>query len=182
LKKVNRMKFYYWEPDPERSKSYGHVAIELENGTYISFWPDVKHFRATREGNRITGIKSMCFPSFKDEVQKLLTDEEKKEREKYQWKLLYPDKIIPIMSMNEMAIEEWFVNFKSTDPKWTLLTQSCSNVIHEALCKGSTLFDQTQVVEGFITTPKAVYQTVKKGFLQGKKASIKLGSKCKAKP
>ena len=72
LKALNTMKFYYWKPDPKRLKSYGHVAIELENGTYISFWPDVKHFRATREGNRITGIKSMCFPSFKDEVQKLM--------------------------------------------------------------------------------------------------------------
>ena len=104
------MKFYYWKADPKRTKSYGHVAIELENGTYISFWPDVKHFRATNEGNRITGIKSMCFPSFKDEVQKLLTDEEKKDPEKYQWKMVYPDDVILIMTMNEKAIQDWFVN------------------------------------------------------------------------
>ena len=74
------------------------------------------------------------------------------------------------------------LTYKNTDPKWTLLTQSCSNVIHWALCKGSSVFDETQVVEGFATTPGAVYKTVKDGFLQGKKARIRLGCVCKPKP
>lgn len=153
---------YFWEPS-RAFKSFGHLSLELPDGTYISFWPCDDTGLTIKEYMKGNVAQSQWIHSLREDMDLLGHTG--------------PAKTIPVFDLDTEAIKAWLVSFKKKEPKWSL-NNSCSNIVYIALCEGSEEFRETQRVEGSKTTLAAVAKLVEKGFNKKKKGRIRCGSSC----
>lgn len=103
--------------------AYGHASLQLENGTYISFWPQLKEDRKAKvEGTKLEMLGDR--PASKLTYIEDVTEEEKKPEQKIQ---------LPKGALNETQISKWWNNY---DAKYNVLTNNCATVVYRALCQG----------------------------------------------
>jgi hypothetical protein len=114
---------YVWDPHVD---GYGHAAIKLSNGSYISWWPAG---RGTTKQQYWTGRPGGGH-SYDDDIG---PDGEGKG----------PDHTYDLGTncLDEAAMWKWYnTNFAgASDPKWSVLRNSCSDVAHQAINAGSSL-------------------------------------------
>lgn len=128
-------RIHFW--DPASKKGFGHVSLQIIGGCYISFWPGIE---LTNLITAIMGCQGKWYGSFEAEIE---------ERG-------YPRTTHDLRDLDTDKITRWWNKFTDSNPNWTLLTQSCSNVVYMALCEGSDRFKG--LIKGLITTPNAVSQ------------------------
>lgn len=114
---------YIWNPHVD---GYGHAAIKLCDGTYISWWPaggansKAEQYWSGRPGGQ---------HSYADDIG---PDGENQA----------PDATYDLgcNCLDEDRIKKWYdTNFiKNPAPKWAVLKNSCSDVAHQALNEGSS--------------------------------------------
>lgn len=107
-------KVYLWK----RWFSPGHIAFELPNKMYISFWPRPK------------GQKSVLTAS--GTIYSALTDEIKVNG--------HPSKILLVPDLDVQKIAMWWVSFSNEQHKWDLASLNCSDIVLDALQEGSDWF------------------------------------------
>jgi len=110
------LEVYVWEPT---KTTWGHASMRLDDGTYISWWPQ-------RAG------KSKCNCGY------IFTSPAYQNRNYYQDKRdegRPPDKAYRIRNLNEEKIREWWENWKK-DLDWSSLSRNCSTTIAEGLKAG----------------------------------------------
>jgi Domain of unknown function (DUF4157) len=114
---------YIWNPHVD---GYGHAAIKLCDGTYISWWPAGAGTKAQQYWTGRPGGSH----SYADDIG---PGGEGKD----------PDATYDLgcNCLDEDAIKKWYDdNFLSSpDPKWAVLKNSCSDVAHHALNEGSSV-------------------------------------------
>jgi RHS repeat-associated protein len=99
-----------------RPGAWGHAAITLEDGTYISWWPsDDRH--------HIVG-NIYWAPALLEPYEKTVEMEGQ-----------FPDDQIKLTCLNEAKIKAWWDRFK-TSHVWATLTMNCSTVARRALMVG----------------------------------------------
>ncbi|KAH3738755.1 hypothetical protein DPMN_045398 [Dreissena polymorpha] len=116
------VKVHFWNASSSRL-NFGHVALELDDGTYISWWPGS---RMKDPFHAFKGTFAKCYPSLDAEVE-----EQKCEPETY-W-LLYLD---------ENKIKSWFSGHLEGSCRWDIIFRSCAVVVHKALSEGHDFFKQ----------------------------------------
>lgn len=153
---------YLWAPTTT-FLSFGHLSLELSDGTYISFWPRDDTGLTIKDYLKGTAAQSQWIHSHRKDMDLLGHTG--------------PVKTIPVFDLDIEAIKAWWDRYKKKEPMWSL-TNSCSNIVYIALCEGSEEFRETQRVEGSKTTPASVAKLVEKGFNKKKKGIIRCGSSC----
>ena len=103
---------YYW--GYHDNQNIGHVAMDLDDGTHISWWP--VNGDASYDG-------SPGFP-----MPSLPRDSGSEGRP--------PDASVYVDGLDEAAIKKWWEDFKRTHSKWNFWTQNCSTTIAQALDVG----------------------------------------------
>jgi RHS repeat-associated protein len=133
------LEVYIWRYTGTK-ENWGHAAIRLENGTYISWWPGPDNFSG---GSKI--FESDAFePSYARDVQ---------------LEQAPPDVVIRLTNLDEAAIQRWWDDFQKKTKKWKTVRQNCSTTAAQALKAGGA----NKRVQGFfepnlIWTPEDVRQ------------------------
>ena len=114
---------YVWNPHVD---GYGHAAIKLSDGTYISWWPAGP---ASSKGEQYWSGRAGGGRTYADDIG---PDGEN----------AAPDATYDIGNncLDEARIKTWYnTNFVlNPSPKWAVLRNSCSDVAHQALNQGSS--------------------------------------------
>jgi hypothetical protein len=114
-----------WEPHVD---GYGHAALKLCDGTYISWWPSGKGTKSQqywtgRPGGPHTEAEDLG-PSGEN---------------------MPPDHVYDLgcNCLDEQAIKDWYdAEFiKNPSPTWAVLRNSCSDIARRALNKGSSVMN-----------------------------------------
>jgi RHS repeat-associated protein len=114
--------FHYWLPEG----GYGHVSITLDNGTYISRWPQQngRNHGSCAWGKPINVYSVPAIPgrNYIDDME----DEGNR-----------PSKDVRIGGLDEDAIQKWWDQYRG-DPsnEWSTVSQNCSTTAMNALKKG----------------------------------------------
>jgi len=138
------LKIYLWK---SRSIfSFGHIAMELKDGTFISFWPNKQVGKSIPKKQR----EAKYFSSLEDEI--------------FQTPGIFypPSHTLYLSSFNQTAIAQWFKAFKEKDPDWHVLFNSCSSTVFSGLCVGSEKFWTAHITTcnyPYFTTPMWVHDT-----------------------
>lgn len=148
-------RIYVWKPS--RGKSFGHISLELPDGTYVSWWPSETMDNVVEA---VAGISAKWYDDFKSEL-----DENGN-----------PDKTYNLIGLNEEKIKDFFKRLLEGSKRWDLLQRSCSNVIYNALCEGSEWFRGRAIGP---TTPKAVADLVEAYVNDKQEKKVKWGKFCK---
>jgi hypothetical protein len=113
---------YVWDPHVD---GYGHAAIKLSNGSYISWWPGPHGTKAQQYWTGRPGVAS----SYAKDIG---PGGEGKG----------PDHTYDLGNncLDEAAMWTWYTtNFSgSPNPKWSVLRNSCSDVAHQVINAGSS--------------------------------------------
>lgn len=107
---------FHWKPSGIISA--GHIALELPNKMYISFWPRPKGKKGTL---RASGTLYST------------VEEEKRNNGE-------PSAVHKLPGLNCENIVKWWSEFLDNEPHWDLIRLNCSNVVYDALCAGSEWF------------------------------------------
>ncbi|MEO3430525.1 RHS repeat-associated core domain-containing protein [Pelagibius sp. CAU 1746] len=113
---------YVWRGKGEQ---WGHASIELENKTYISWWPDIYNAEETKSME----YNIYCAPP----LERTLNLDSRDERRR-------PDTAIKIDGLDEEAIQKWWDEFRDSH-RWCTLDQNCSTTVAEALDVGGGMVD-----------------------------------------
>jgi len=103
------------------SEAWGHASITLDDGTHISWWPSPKG----REGLLFPALPIYSAPP--NENQTMQDDINMEEQN--------PSRQIVIKGLDENAIKNWWLTYKSKN-KWKTLGPNCSTVTADALAVG----------------------------------------------
>jgi hypothetical protein len=117
------LKVYVWTYRG-KDEAWGHASMELDDGTYISWWPEKETLDSipfVEDIYTADAIKNRTF------AQDVVGEDSK-----------MPDVTISINGLDENAIAVWWNQFKN-DPnnKWKTLSQNCSTTVAEALKAGN---------------------------------------------
>lgn len=114
---------YIWDPHVD---GYGHAAIKLSNGSYISWWPAGQ---ANSKGEQYWSGRPGGGHSYAQDIGP--AGEGKG-----------PDHVYDLGDncLDEAAMWTWYqANFAGApNPKWSVLRNSCSDVAHQAINQGSS--------------------------------------------
>jgi hypothetical protein len=148
-------RIYFW--DSASSKSFGHIALELSDGSYVSWWPkeEMKNVAVA-----IAGTEAKWYDDFPSELKVNGN----------------PSKTFNLFDLNEENIKAYFKKLLEGSKRWDLMKRSCSNVIYNALCEGSEWFKGRA---GDTTTPKAVAELAEAYGNDKTDKKIKFSSFCK---
>jgi hypothetical protein len=105
-------KIYIWN---KSGKNVGHCSLKLDDGTYISFWPDSNTAQRVKipTGKTVSSKGS----TYKDDVDAEGHD---------------PDTIIEIRGkLNNQKIHKWWM--ENQDSGYHLYTNNCTNIVEKAL-------------------------------------------------
>ncbi|KAL4226870.1 hypothetical protein ACF0H5_014849 [Mactra antiquata] len=127
-------KVYFWK----RWFSPGHIAIELPNKMYISFWPRPKGKKAFMTASGTT------YPTFFDELEHMGQ----------------PTQTLYVRGLDVSKIVAWWISQSEEHPKWELASLNCSYVVFNALCEGSEWFKTNGGC--IINTPAGVASSVER--------------------
>lgn len=138
-----------WEQCSSLSYSFGHIALEIPNQCYISFWP--------KKGTKGCAIKNgWCeaewYLSLKDEVD-----------------VNGHPKAVPVFGLDVNAIKSWWEKFTGENPQYDLREQNCAVIVYQALCIGNIWFEKNTGDCPGIKTPKRVFQFVADGYNKNQK-------------
>ena len=129
--------------------SFGHISLQVDD-VYISHWPQTCKNDIL---SAIVGCPVKWYDTFEEEIGEIG----------------YPTLTYHIVDMNVEALRDWWTKFKSEQQDWSLLRNSCSNIVHKALAVGSDWFEGS--IEGFATSPEAVANLVE-SYNNNRKAKI----------
>ncbi|KAL4226866.1 hypothetical protein ACF0H5_014845 [Mactra antiquata] len=107
-------KVYVWN----RLFSPGHIALELPNKIYISFWPRPKGKKS------VFNASGTLYEKFSEET-------------KVNGR---PSRTLLVQDLNVQEIILWWAEFCCDENKWDLTALNCSDVVFHALCAGSHWF------------------------------------------
>jgi len=141
------IKIYLWKPSS--SVSFGHIAMELQDGTFISFWPNKESGKSIPKKQR----EAKYFSSLEDEI--------------FQTPGIFhpPSETLFLNNFDQTAIAQWFVAFKENNADWHVLFNSCSSTVFSGLCVGSEKFKTEHFIRcnfPYFTTPMGVYDILQK--------------------
>ena len=107
-----------------KNDAWGHASVKLDDGTYISWWPEGENRESIPLVEDIYTADAIKDRTFVQDV----TGEDGRS----------PDVTIPIHGLDEVAIAIWWDAFKN-DPnnKWKTLSQNCSTTVADALKAGN---------------------------------------------
>jgi hypothetical protein len=120
------------------SGAVGHAAMELSDGTYISWWPAGVKDESTLAGKAETfSANHVVNRTFAQDVvaegdptgQPPTTSKD-------------PDYRIKVFGLNEQAMKAWWANQQETE-NYRVLTQNCSTVVAGALIAGGAMTELT---------------------------------------
>jgi RHS repeat-associated protein len=120
--------------------AWGHASVQLNNGTYISWWPNTRN---TSPYKYDMGQPLFSAPPLLEEYRQTVGMEGRP-----------PDAIIHIDGLNEAAIQKWWEEFKN-DNQWDTLWQNCSTTVADALAAGGG--DMLASLGGGNSLPRAVW-------------------------
>ncbi|KAK3104732.1 hypothetical protein FSP39_008902 [Pinctada imbricata] len=106
-------------------RNVGHAALELSDGTYISWWPMLK-----KDNN----FKGMATAMKSVEAMKDRTFEKDKDKDEGEGR--EPDEIveIPVSQEQEQAIKNWWTGVLANhNERYHLRTNNCSTMVYRAL-------------------------------------------------
>ena len=153
---------YVWNPHVD---GYGHAAIKLCDGTYISWWPTTSAGSATSKEQYWSG-RPGGGNTYADDIGP--GGEGKGPDVTYN---------LGCDCLDEKGIRDWYSkNFTSSpDPKWSVLRNSCSDVAHQALNVGSNFTNPCYLSlshSNFFWTPKdfGAYASCQSRWCASKKA------------
>ena len=117
------LKVYVWTYQG-KDEAWGHASMELDDGTYISWWPEDEDGDSIPFIEDIYTVDAIKNKTFAQDIE----DEDNKK----------PDVTISINGLDEKAIAAWWDKFKN-DPnnKWETLSQNCSTTVADALKAGN---------------------------------------------
>jgi len=117
------LKVYVWTYRG-KNEAWGHASMELDDGTYISWWPEGENRDSIPFVEDIYTADPIKNRTFAQDV----AGEDGR----------MPDVTISINGLDENAIAAWWNQFKN-DPnnKWETLSQNCSTTVAEALKAGN---------------------------------------------
>ncbi|HOH62334.1 MAG TPA: RHS repeat-associated core domain-containing protein, partial [Bacilli bacterium] len=120
-----RLKVFIWRFTGSLSgQNWGHASMMLDNGEYISWWPNTDTKDTIIEYNLL--IKSI----YTAKAYEKRTYKQDEEEEKHS-----PDFVIDIQGLDEDAILKWWNDFK-TNNYWKTFSQNCSTTIADGLAAG----------------------------------------------
>jgi RHS repeat-associated protein len=111
--------------------AWGHASMTLEDGTYISWWPQSDQGRPIKFWTKWVSRDIYEAPAYENRT--LEKDQEDESGNPRQPKP--PDNEIKLRSLNEPAIKIWWENYKR-DPRWRTLDRNCSTTVATALKLG----------------------------------------------
>jgi RHS repeat-associated protein len=115
-----RAEVYIWTYRGKNT-AWGHAALKLDDGTYISWWPQGEN----RE-------PKLLLP--------MVYEVTARPDQTYEWDRLLegqpPDQVIRLSGLDEKAILDWWVKFRKRENKWKTVSQNCSTVVVEAVKAG----------------------------------------------
>jgi hypothetical protein len=153
---------YVWNPHVD---GYGHAAIKLSDGTYISWWPAGP---ANAKSEQYWSGRAGGGRTYADDIG---PDGENAP----------PDATYDIGNncLDEDLIKAWYTaNFVlNPSPKWAVLRNSCSDVAHQALNQGSSTFNPCYLSvshSNFFWTPKdlGLYAECQARWCRSKEAGV----------
>jgi len=118
------LKVFIWNTHPEIVNgwqiglAWGHASLQLDDGTYISFWPS----NTDRQG------KGSLYSSSSMEPNDLAQDED--------WNGHKPDSTTKVCGLDEDAIRDWWDKMKKDKPRWDSTSNNCCNAADAALRAG----------------------------------------------
>jgi hypothetical protein len=107
-----------------QGKVWGHAMIVLDDGTPISWWPQIE--------NRET-LLDLPIPIYSVDA---IPNQDLQDVEGPDFEDSLPDFELLIRGLDEKAIKDWWENDWKTDPKWETLTRNCSTTAAKALKAG----------------------------------------------
>lgn len=110
---------YVWTP---KNGDWGHAALMLEDGTYISWWPQ----NYDRSYPLTEALPWFNAPAIENDT---FTSDDQTEGFQNQHK-------IHLDNLDETAIKDWWQKFKASHGRWDSATQNCSTTVYEALQAG----------------------------------------------
>mgnify|MGYP000932422544 CR=1 FL=1 len=117
------LEIYVWNYRGSK-EAWGHASMKLDNGTYISWWPEGQNRDSIPFVSDIytaDAIKNRTY------VQDVAGEDGRT-----------PDITITINGLDETAIQQWWNDFRSdSDNKWKTLSQNCSTTIADGLKAGN---------------------------------------------
>jgi RHS repeat-associated protein len=135
--------------------AWGHVSITLDNGRHISWWPSADH-----QGL----LKSLDIYSAPANPNQTYADDVRLEEQA-------PDYTIRIEGLDEVAIENWWDDFRQSH-EWKTLSQNCSTTGADALkAGGAAKYANWWRLHNLIWTPndvKALTESINRGLLEAK--------------
>ncbi|KAH3738756.1 hypothetical protein DPMN_045399 [Dreissena polymorpha] len=151
------VKVFLWKSSSK--KSFGHISMELEDGTYISWWPETRMEDLVQAA---IGTNAKWFESLNAEINHNQAS---------------PTETFYLLGLNEGNIKVWFQGYLSGSCKWDIMTRSCAAIVYHALCEGADFFagKATDIV-----TPEGVAELVRR-YTTDKKVDKVVVSSCKPK-
>jgi RHS repeat-associated protein len=120
---------HYWSA----LDGWGHASITLEDGTYISWWPQKEEFRDYGIFNWGYLISYYSVPAIPNRT---LADDERAEAPEGSTKPRKPENFV-INGLNEKAIKNWWEKFRKNNANyWSTFGSNCSTIVASALCVG----------------------------------------------
>ena len=101
--------------------AWGHASIELDDGTYISWWPQGLGRKSMPLLPDVYTVAAIQPRTFRDDV-------EAEDDTQPQWR-------VAVGGLDHKAIRAWWASFKTTH-KWSTLSQNCSTTVADALWAG----------------------------------------------
>ena len=121
---------YVWRPGVD---IYGHASLQLENGTYISWWPRAKEDRKAKvQGTSLAMLGDR--PAAKLTYKEDEGEEGKRPEERIQ---------LPRGALKEGKIWSWWSSYKAM---YNVATNNCATVVYRALCEGGASVPMTTKV------------------------------------
>ena len=108
--------------------AFGHAAIQLDNGRYISWWPNEDRTAKISDVSPLNNVYRA--PAYPD---RLYRDDASAEGRP-------PDARIRIDGLDERAIEQWWDDFRRNND-WATFGWNCSSVVSQALNVGNGYVD-----------------------------------------
>jgi hypothetical protein len=128
---TGKAKVYIWD-FRGKDVAWGHASMELDDGTYISFWPG-------SERDKIIGsIYSAEEIPNQTHADVIMLEGQA------------PDHMIQINNIDTAAVKTWWGSWQA-DNQWSTLTTNCSDTVYQALRAGGKPYRFE-----FIWTPNAV--------------------------
>ena len=144
---------YIWNGDGSAAAAlsggaWGHAAIRLDDGTYISWWPDPARGTEQKEG-RYTRADAIRDDTYAHDVK----DEKRP-----------PDQVIHIDGLDEARIADWWKKYKK-NPIWDFSKRNCSHTVVDAISAG--------IPPGYHATPPKPWVTTSPSDAAGYANAVK---------